>query len=226
MNDNAEDKIRILLVEDEEGPAEVLRKTIGENWTNVDIQVEQDFERALSLLGPHAFDTIILDLFLGNPAQNVKAGQKIWERVWKAKLVPIIIHTAGECDLEPEIPANNPFFKCITKRGGSDLEVTQYLKSVKPHILALRQVETEFNMVIHSVIEQVSPLIWQAETNDRLRPELLVGLTEKGEAGFTRIASIDSPFREQIAWAHLQIAGRPGVPERDIDKWTQEILER
>jgi CTP synthase len=375
MNDNAEDKIRILLVEDEEGPADVLRKTIGENWTNVDIQVEQDFERALSLLGPHAFDAIILDLFLGNPAQNVKSGQKVWEQVWKAKLVPIIIHTAGECDLEPEIPTNNPFFKCVTKRGGSDLEVTQYLKSIKPHILALRQVETEFSMVIHSVIEQVSPLIWQAETNDRLRPELLVrtarrrlaammdmktlstgepmlnweqyiyppideslltgdilriksgksddpmayrlvltpscdlvirngkckvekvlvakckskdeylrvaaaqvnvklkdldkkilksrvtepqlggyvllpayksilpsmavhlrdlelipvteiGLTEKGEAGFTRIASIDSPFREQIAWAHLQIAGRPGVPERDIDKWTQEILER
>ena len=30
---------------------------------------------------------------------------------------------------------------------------------------------------------------------------------------FERLVSMDSPFREQLAWAYLQIAGRPGVPE-------------
>ena len=42
---------------------------------------------------------------------------------------------------------------------------------------------------------------------------------------FDRIASVDSPFRELIAWAYLQIAGRPGLPERDTHLWAEEIIE-
>ena len=30
-----------------------------------------------------------------------------------------------------------------------------------------------------------------------------------------RIASLDSPFREFVGWAYLQISCRPGVPPRD-----------
>ena len=41
---------------------------------------------------------------------------------------------------------------------------------------------------------------------------------------FLRIASLDSPFRELIAWAYLQTAGRPGLPERDFDSWRDEIM--
>jgi len=33
---------------------------------------------------------------------------------------------------------------------------------------------------------------------------------------FNRVASIDSPFREQIAWANMQIASRPALPDREI----------
>ena len=41
---------------------------------------------------------------------------------------------------------------------------------------------------------------------------------------FLRIASIDSPFRELVAWAHLQSACRPGLPDRDFDSWRDEIV--
>ena len=53
----------------------------------------------------------------------------------------------------------------------------------------------------------------------------LAGRTIKGEGDVTyeRIVSIDSPFREAISWAYLQIAGRPGLPERDMSAWTSEI---
>lgn len=44
------------------------------------------------------------------------------------------------------------------------------------------------------------------------------------ENQFERIASMDSPFRELVSWSYLQVAGRPGVPDRDVDKWTDEIL--
>ena len=42
---------------------------------------------------------------------------------------------------------------------------------------------------------------------------------------FHRVASIDSPFREIIAWAYMQIACRPGLPDRDTLKWAKEIVE-
>ena len=47
--------------------------------------------------------------------------------------------------------------------------------------------------------------------------------TEKYE--YVRVASLDSPFREMVSWAYIQIAGRPGLPNRDLDKWIEEILE-
>lgn len=40
---------------------------------------------------------------------------------------------------------------------------------------------------------------------------------------FVRVASIDSPFREQIVWAHMQNACRPGVPDRDTESWAREL---
>lgn len=33
------------------------------------------------------------------------------------------------------------------------------------------------------------------------------------------VASIDSPFREAIAWAYMQTGARPGLPERAIEAW-------
>ena len=44
------------------------------------------------------------------------------------------------------------------------------------------------------------------------------------EADFRRVASLDSPFRELVAWAYLQNAGRPGLPDRDLQSWAQEVI--
>lgn len=41
---------------------------------------------------------------------------------------------------------------------------------------------------------------------------------------FKRVASMDSPFRELVAWSYMQVAARPGLPDRDLEKWTAEIL--
>ena len=54
-----------------------------------------------------------------------------------------------------------------------------------------------------------------------LIPIVYIGTGRK----FTRVASVDSPFREQVAWAYLQIAGRPGLPERDTSTWAQDIIK-
>ena len=47
---------------------------------------------------------------------------------------------------------------------------------------------------------------------------------EGASTSFRRIASVDSPFRELIAWAYLQISCRPGLPERDLESWSREIV--
>ena len=46
---------------------------------------------------------------------------------------------------------------------------------------------------------------------------------EKDDAGFKRIASVDSPYREVISWAYMQSACRPGLPERNLTGWAEEI---
>ncbi len=63
-----------------------------------------------------------------------------------------------------------------------------------------------------------------------LRDLELLDLTDSGEVTlgdlkFECVASIDSPFREQFVWGYLQIAGRPGVPDRNMDYWIESILE-
>ncbi len=60
-----------------------------------------------------------------------------------------------------------------------------------------------------------------------LRDLQLIPLTEIGDEGerFTGVASVDSPFRELISWAYLQIAGRPGLPDRDLQPWLEQIIE-
>lgn len=50
-----------------------------------------------------------------------------------------------------------------------------------------------------------------------------IGFTEKK---FIRIASIDSPFREMISWAYMQISCRPGLPDRDLVPWANEIADK
>jgi hypothetical protein len=54
-----------------------------------------------------------------------------------------------------------------------------------------------------------------------LRALELIPIGEIGDNGETgkgyyRIASVDSPFREYIGWAFLQISCRPGIPPRDM----------
>lgn len=41
---------------------------------------------------------------------------------------------------------------------------------------------------------------------------------------YERVASIDSPFRELVSWAYLQTSCRPGLPDRDFDRWRDEIV--
>ncbi|PJZ28318.1 response regulator [Leptospira kmetyi] len=54
----------------------------------------------------------------------------------------------------------------------------------------------------------------------------LIPFEEIGDerTNYIRKASVDSPFREMISWAYTQVAGRPGVPDRNFDLWIKEMM--
>lgn len=41
---------------------------------------------------------------------------------------------------------------------------------------------------------------------------------------YVRVAAIDSPFRERVGWAYVQIGGRPGVPDCDPTPFIDAIV--
>lgn len=46
------------------------------------------------------------------------------------------------------------------------------------------------------------------------------------ETHYYRVASVNSPFREQIVWAHMINSCRPGMPERNMDEWAEGIMRQ
>jgi hypothetical protein len=57
-----------------------------------------------------------------------------------------------------------------------------------------------------------------------LLPLSEIGRDTKDKKKYIRVASLDSPFRELISWAYMQIACRPGLPDRDVVAWAKEIM--
>lgn len=66
------------------------------------------------------------------------------------------------------------------------------------------------------------PTMWADLRDLDLTPVSSIGLQD---SQYIRVASLDSPFRELVAWAHVQVVGRPGLPDRDFRKWRDEILK-
>lgn len=48
---------------------------------------------------------------------------------------------------------------------------------------------------------------------------------DPASAAFDRVASIDSPFREQVSWAFLTTVARPGMPDRDLQPWAAACVQ-
>ena len=48
----------------------------------------------------------------------------------------------------------------------------------------------------------------------------------KENTKYYRVASVSSPFREQIVWAYMINSCRPGMPDRDMFTWAEGILKK
>lgn len=65
---------------------------------------------------------------------------------------------------------------------------------------------------------------------DSIMPDLLADLKNLSVISpnemdnYDRIVSIDSPFREQLSWVFVSVAGRPGMPDRDFETWALQNI--
>jgi len=126
-------------------------------------------------------------------------------------------------DREPKV-ANVLVARCCSMREGVDLT------SLKGMVLKKLKDRLPGTVLSHGYFEAVIPFpclegripTMAANLRDlEFVPFDDIGVSEKA---FLRVASVDSPFRELIAWAYLQIACRPGLPDRDFDSWRDEIV--
>ncbi len=166
--------MRIFIAEDIPNVADRLKLTIERTLSAVEVEIEFDLDRAKQvLLRPHHYDVVVLDIFRGSPENEDKAGEEIWREILKEKFMPVIVYTAAECELEPPFPHDNPILKCFRKEQGTDEKIARHLQSISPHILALRETRQELNKAIQKVLWDTSKIIWQSETDNEQRKELL-----------------------------------------------------
>jgi len=45
----------------------------------------------------------------------------------------------------------------------------------------------------------------------------------QGNEEYVRVASVDNPLRELVAWAYMSTAARVALPDRDFAGWSKEI---
>ena len=80
-------------------------------------------------------------------------------------------------------------------------------------------------LVVMPKFPDVLPLMAVNLKNLSLVPYTEIATARDQPKAFFRIASVDSPFRERLAWAYLQVAGRPGVPEVDREALADSISQ-
>lgn len=73
-----------------------------------------------------------------------------------------------------------------------------------------------------SFFEVIPPMAANLKQLELIEYGVISNVGEGG--GYIRIASVDSPFREQMSWAYQNSGCRPGVPDRDLDVWIADYI--
>lgn len=192
--------ITIAIVEDTESVAETLATLVNDTFgAGAEVIVEQDFERALSLTGPGLPDILVLDWYDDAlPHPELQGGLPIWDKIWKTRLIPIVIWSAHDVDPDPPIPVRNPLIRYIAKGDGSEEKVVAFIKESLPFVMAMRGVVEDISAAGRSVLLDAAPLIWQlTETDVEQRSNVLLRTTRRRLA-----AHLDIPPESELlaAW--------------------------
>jgi CheY-like chemotaxis protein len=364
-------KFKLLLIEDDDAIVEVIKLSLAESFPLAEIDRVKNFSEAQKKLKDIRPDAIILDILEADPEVEGAPrpiGAEIWKEIWNGRLVPIVIYSAHDAELDPVVPTDHPMVKRVVKGANTLGVVIEHLKGFYPFILLIEKIDTELKLAMHTVLRDSPGSIWKAEAGSAGRVQILtrtarrrlaammdmttlvdtaklmsweqyivkpldelltgdifrlvsgnwedpisyrlvltpscdiaqghvenvlvakckpmneffkegcgwtvpatastikksvksklsqaevggyiplpkfpgilpsmtaslrdvelISVTElmktDATALYKKIASVDSPFREQIAWGYVTRIGRPGMPDRDFDKWAEQLVE-
>ena len=81
------------------------------------------------------------------------------------------------------------------------------------------------SIIIFPALGELIPSMAANLKDLQLIPIEEIGANNENDTKYKVVASVDSPFRETVAWAYVQTAARPGLPDRNIESWKREIGE-
>lgn len=185
-----------------------------------------------------------MDLMMNNGGENADWEQYIFPKLYDSLLLGDIIKNNKDSDISSYRIVLTPSCDLVNnekRKPKVDQILTAKFVSVKDVAKTLKisgskkkekvsKIESE--ILTHGYKEHYIPI---PELKEKI-PDMFVNLKDLElipvdkvygpSAIYSHIASIDSPFRENISWAYQQTACRVGLPERDIGSWATRIYEQ
>ena len=114
--------------------------------------------------------------------------------------------------------------KCCSTKDGIDLTSWKGISASKLRDRLINTVLSRGNFETIMPLPALEGRIPTMVANLRKLELIPLGDIGTSDKPFLRVASLDSPFRELTAWSYVEVAGRPGVPDRDFESWCDEIV--
>ncbi len=128
----------------------------------------------------------------------------------------------GRCKVDRVLVAKtcDPF-EFVT--GGLNFEPDSSVKKIKKEFeSSLNRAQSGGYVWFHEFPDVLPPMALNLKSLDLIPPDE-IGTDD--DRKWQRVVSVDSPFREQIVWAYLEVSGRPGMPNRDFRESIDRIVD-
>lgn len=156
----------------------------------------EPFEGSDSALSDWRPDIVVLDLSKkGATQENANPGLQIRDRIWKNRFCPIIYYTANTYLLDGMSP--HPLVSTVAKGNGSELQVLQSVKSMRPYTEALNKLNEEIESSTREALRDTATSVFEATAAGE-RKDILIRTVRRRVA-----ARMDyAPFTDDLAVLH------------------------
>ena len=159
-------KLRLLIIDDDEDSIAELREKIVEGHSNIVCEYCEfaDTERQLSDFRPNL---VVLDLLEGSPPDPNRPGLEVQDYIWEHGFRPLIIFSA-----EPHLSEiQHPLVKTVQKGRAGTAAVMQALEEFLPIMKAMKEAEVHIERNFAEALRDVAPQAY--ETFDKESDDLV-----------------------------------------------------
>lgn len=144
----------VLVVEDDDGIVESLKKMLVAKIKDVDFQFEQDFDKAPAKIREIDPDVVVLDLQKDGADSNAP-GELSWKGIWEDMFCSVIVYTGHDAVLDPPLPENHPFVFLINKGPKSIGELRKKLQEIFPLLDEAKRVRSRVDSTVREVMRDM-----------------------------------------------------------------------